>query len=381
MAKLKTNPVNRRSFLKGAAAGAAALAAQVPAATAQAQSTPPTPVASEMAAPAQVSSRIVEHPAGDFMVDVLKTLGMEYMTTNPGSSFQGLHESIINYGDNKMPELLTCLHEESAVGMAHGYAKIEGKPIIALLHANVGLQHASMAIYHAYADRVPIYIIVGNHIDAAMRQSNVMWYHSAVDMAAMVRDFVKWDDVPASLGHFAESAVRAYKVALTPPMAPVVLVVDSEMQEAPYKSGSVRIPRLTTISPPAGDLGAVKDAARLLVAAENPMIVAQRCARTPNGIKLLVELAETLQAPVSGAQSNAVLTERMNFPTRHPLAGLGYSGYRPDVTLALEVQDMAPVARDASARGAKTISISDLDLILKSNYQDSQRMAEVDVAM
>src|SRR5262245_50897462 len=377
MPKTKKGSVNRRGFLKGAAAGAAALVAPRPGVVMPEAVT----AAAEIAPPAQVSSRIIEHPAGDFMVDVLKTLGMEYLATNPGSSFQGLHESLINYGGNTMPEMLTCLHEDSAVAMAHGYAKIEGKPMIALLHANVGLQHASMAIYNAYADRVPVYIIVGNHIDAAERQSNVMWYHSAVDMAAMVRDFIKWDDAPASLSHFAEAAVRGYRVAMTPPMAPVVLVVDSGMQEEPHQPGSVRIPKLTGISPPAGDLGAVKEAARLLVAAQTPMIVAQRSSRTPNGIKLLVELAEILQAPVSGAQSNAVLTERVNFPSRHALAGMGYSGYQADVVLGLEVQDMFPVAREAAAPGAKTISISDGDLVLKTNYQDSQRMAEVDIAM
>ncbi len=375
MAKSGRGSVTRRGFLKGAAAGAAVFVAPRPGAV------PPPSAAAEIAPAVQAPSRIVEHPAGDFMVDVLKTLGMEYVTTNPGSSFQGLHESLINYGGNTMPEMLTCLHEESAVAMAHGYAKIEGKPIIALVHANVGLQHASMAIYNAYADRVPVYIIAGNHVDAAFRQTNVMWYHSAVDMASSVRDFIKWDDAPASLGHFAESAVRAYRVAVTPPMAPVVLVVDSEMQEAAFEPGSVRIPKLTSISPPAGDIAAVKEAARMLVSAERPMIVAQRCARTPAGIQLLVELAEALQAPVGGAQSNAVLTERVNFPSRHPLAGLGYAAYQADVTLCLEVQDMSPIAREAAARGAKTISISDGDLVLKTNYQDSQRMAEVDLAM
>src|SRR5438045_3831861 len=190
MAKSKQGSVNRRGFLKSAAAGAAAFVAPRPGTLIP----PSAAAAAEIAPPAQVSSRIIEHPAGDFMVDVLKTLGMEYITTNPGSSFQGLHESLINYGGNTMPEMLTCLHEESAVAMAHGYAKIEGKPIIALVHANVGLQHASMAIYNAYADRVPVYIIAGNHVDAAQRQTNVMWYHSAVDMAASVRDFIKWDD-------------------------------------------------------------------------------------------------------------------------------------------------------------------------------------------
>src|SRR6185369_6579087 len=112
---------------------------------------------------AQAETRIVENPGSDFMMDVIKSLNFEFITTNPGSSFQGLHESIINYGGNTKPELLTCCHEESAVAMAHGYAKIEGKPIMALLHGTVGTQHGSMAIYNPYADRVPIYLVIGNH--------------------------------------------------------------------------------------------------------------------------------------------------------------------------------------------------------------------------
>ena len=152
------------------------------------------------------------------MVDVLKTLDLEYVAANPGSTFEGLHESLINYGDNKMPEFLTCCHEESAVAMAHGYAKIEGKPMMALIHGTIGIQHASMAIYNAYADRVPIYMVVGDHADGAERSSGVQSLHSAQDIGAMVRDFVKWDDQPYSLGHFAESAVRAYNIARTPPM-------------------------------------------------------------------------------------------------------------------------------------------------------------------
>ena len=151
MVKSTKGSVDRRGFLKGAAAGAAALVAKPSAALAQ-QDPPVRPVVvapsnAQLAAdteprPARVSSRIVEHPGSDFIVDVIKTLGFDYAAVNPGSSFEGLHESIINYGENKMPELLTCCHEESAVAMAHGFAKIEGKPMLAVLHGNIGIQHA-----------------------------------------------------------------------------------------------------------------------------------------------------------------------------------------------------------------------------------------------
>jgi thiamine pyrophosphate-dependent acetolactate synthase large subunit-like protein len=377
MAKRRDHHVDRRGFLKGAAVGAAALV--TPAVSEAQPSAPPrtgTPLPSnaQLAAdtgdlPPRVSSRIVENPGSDFMVDVIKRLGFEYVAANPGSSFEGLHESIINYGSNRTPELLTCCHEESSVAMAHGFAKIEGKPMMAMLHGIIGLQHASMAIYNAYADRVPVYIIVGNWMDGGTRANGVNSYHSAQDMAAMVRDYVKWDDEPASLGHFAESAVRAYKFGMTPPMGPVVLVVDHDMQERPVPQTSVRIPRLTMTSPPAGETGAVKEVARLLVAAEDPQINAGRAARTPNGIQLLVELAETLQAPVNGGG------DRVNFPSRHLLAGASIG--EPDLILDLEVQGGPRSGRNRT----KTVSITAADLFIKSNLQDFQHMAEVDLAI
>jgi len=375
--KSKKESVNRRGFLKGAAASAAALVA-TPVAKAQ-EATPrqrPAAVvpneaqlAADTGAPRRVEvERIVEHPGSDFMMDVLKTLNFEYITTNPGSSFQGLHESIINYGGNKAPELLTCCHEESAVAMAHGYAKIEGKPIMALLHGTVGTQHGSMAIYNAYADRVPIYIVIGNHMDAAVRPAGVNWYHSAQDMGALVRDFTKWDDNPASLGAFAGSAIRAYRLMMTPPMGPVAIMIDSEMQERPMPGPRPRIPKLTIPSPPQGDMAAVREAAKMLVAAQAPLINCQRAARTPAGMKLVTELAELLQCPVNGNG------ERMHIPSRHPLAGNGFQGYSTDLVLNLEVQ-----GGGGPPNGAKSISISSLDLFMKSNIQDFQPMSQADL--
>ena len=232
--------VDRRDFLKsaaitGAAAivpGAAAVAAQSAAPAAPALATAPTPPReADPSGEAEVFT--TDHPGGDFMVDVMKALNFEYVASNPGSSFRGIHESIVNYGNNKMPEFLTCCHEESSVAMAHGYFKVEGKPMAVLAHGTVGIQHAAMAIYNAYCDRVPVYILAGNHLDATHRRPGVEWAHSVQDAAAMVRDYVKWDDTPFSLPHFAESAVRAYKIAMTPPMMPVVLVIDGGLQEDP----------------------------------------------------------------------------------------------------------------------------------------------------
>ena len=240
------------------------------------------------------------------MVDVLKSLNFDYIFANPGSSFRGLQESFINYGKNTKPEWITCCHEESSVAMAHGYFKIEGKPILCMAHGTVGLQHASMALYNAYADRVPVYLVLGNEQEIAFRRSDVEWTHGVQDAASMVRDFTKWDDSPISLGHFAESAVRAYKVMMTPPMEPVVICANGELQEEPMpRRGSAHAAdsEARRPSPPAGDGNAVVEAAKMLVAADNPVIVAGRVARTPNGIKLLVELAETLQATSSTGSS------------------------------------------------------------------------------
>ena len=187
---------------------------------------------------------VIERPGSDFMVDVIKTLGFEYVATNPGSSFRSLHESLVNYGGNTKPELLTCLHEESAVGMAHGYAKASGKPMAVMVHGTVGLQHAAMGIYNAWCDRVPVYIIAGNGLDANKRRPGTEWNHSVQDAALMVRDYVKWDDYPMSLQHFAESAVRAYKIATTPPCEPVMIVADIDLQEDAIHAEGLKIPKL-----------------------------------------------------------------------------------------------------------------------------------------
>jgi acetolactate synthase-1/2/3 large subunit len=390
--------VDRRKFLKSAAVtGAVALTVNGPAAAepqqapAGAPASAPTPPR-EVDPPTDVEVITTDRPGGDFMVDVIKTLGFEYIAANPGSSFRGIHESIVNYGNNQAPEFITCLHEESSVAMAHGYFKAAGKPMAVLCHGTVGMQHAAMAIYNAYCDRVPVYILAGNSLDATLRRPGVEWAHSVQDAAAMVRDFIKWDDQPVSLPHFAESAVRAYKIAMTPPMMPVLVMIDGGLQEDPIShevTARLRIPKLTVTTPPQGDTGAVAEAARLLVNAQNPVIVADRAARTAAGLSHLIALAETLQAPVIDQRG------RMNFPTRHPLnqsANARQLIAGADVILGLELTDFwgtVNTVRDALTRssrpvvrpGTRLISITALDLMTKGNYQDFQRYPEVDVAM
>ena len=398
MSKSKKKSVDRRDFLKSAAVGAAAFVATpkvaVPQPAEPRRPGPPPPMSreAEVGIPSSSHAEVLttDRAGSDFMVDVIKSLGFEYIFANPGSSFRGIHESFINYGGNKNPEFITCCHEESSVAMAQGYSKIEGKPVLVLAHGTVGLQHASMALYNAFCDRTPIYMIIGNTIDATKRRPGAEWDHSVQDAAAMVRDFVKWDDLPISLNHFAESAVRAYKIAMTPPMMPVLLVADSELQENPVSpEAALHIPKLSIPSPPQGDSGSVAEAAKLLVGAENPVIIVDHTARTAAGMSLLVELAEALQAPVID------LAGRMNFPSRHPLNQTDRSTELvadADVILGLEMADFWGAVnsfRDQLYRtsspimklGAKTISITAGDLYTKSNYQDFERFLDVDIAM
>ena len=311
--KDKSEGVNRREFLSSATAataGVAAAALTKPAAAQQAGEetgaqmaavVPPSAAAEAMEndPPAGYSAEeareyFVKHPGSDFMIDVVKDLDLEYITTNPGSSFRGIHESIVNYGGNSQPELLTCPHEEQAIAMAHGYTKVAGgKPIGVLVHGTVGLQHASMAMYNAWCDRAPMVVLGGNHFDATERRTGVEWSHSAQDAARVVRDFTKWDDAPASLQHFSESMARAYKIATTPPMGPTVVIIDGHLQEAEMEGEAPTIPGVAPTRPPHGDAGALAEAARWLVEAESPVIVVDLMAHDQDGVDRLIELGRS----------------------------------------------------------------------------------------
>lgn len=377
----KGQRIDRRTFVSAIAVAGAANA--LPAADA-------SPAAAAAAMPVAAAAPTVSAGCGsDFMVDVVKSLGIDYVFSNPGSSFLGLHESIVTYGANRAPEFITCMHEESAVAMANGYYKAAGKPAAALCHSTVGLQHAAMALYNAWCDRVPLITILGNTLDLTRRMGGNDWRHSAQDPVAMVRDFVKWDDQPTTLQGFAESFVHAYRIACTPPMEPVAMVADSELQEVEVPDRSaLQVPKYSPVVPPQGEAGALREAARWLVAAERPLIIVDRMARTPAGMRLLVELAEALGAPVIDIAS------RQNMPTLHPLYQNAQSAKlipQADVILGLEVTDFwgqvnqvdrsAKTSRPRLAAGAKTITIDVNDLYLKSNYQDFQRYAPVDLAI
>jgi thiamine pyrophosphate-dependent acetolactate synthase large subunit-like protein len=404
-AKTAGSNVDRRNFLKGVAVAGAAVGAVTPQAASAAPAAgaaaaripsalPPTAwtIAAETGTPEKDMARIGGVAGSDFMVDVIKTLDIKYLPSNCASSFRGIHESLINYGQNKMPEFLTCTHEESAVAMAHGYFKVTGKPLMTLCHGTVGLQHATMAIYNAWCDRVPVIVVGGNDLDAAHRPPGVPTFHSAQDINAIVRDYTKWDDTPVSLQHFAQSMVRAYKISMTPPYGPVMISLDAGLQQEPVKTHNgekLYIPKYTPTSPPAGESGAVKEAAKLLAEAQNPVIVVDRAARSANGVRLLVQLAEALQARVID------MGGRMNFPRTHHLSAGLPAVANADVIIGMELSDFWAVVNSyvdngdygigfnqtRMKPGTKLISINSVDLNTKANYQDFQRFQAVDIAM
>jgi acetolactate synthase I/II/III large subunit len=337
MAKSKTS-VGRRGFLKNAAAGAAAIVSTTPLVEAQVQSDrrSAAPASSPAPAPTEkqlereagnirppVEVRKITRPGSDLMVQTLRDLGIEFAAANPGSSFEGFQESVINYGNppNVMPEWITALHEESAVTMAHGYAKAEGKPMLAALHGTIGIQHAAMSIYQAYYDRVPVVMVAGNDVDFIPA-------HTAVDMAGMVRSFTKWDAEPKTVEDALVAIQRAYNEAITPPMGPTLVVLSSEIQKE--NSPNVRIPAYKPPQFPTIDASTAREIAKGLVAAQNPRIAVGRL-RTPEGVKRAVELAELV-----GACTSTTATQGpMSFPQRHPLCGPG-ADTNYDYTLGIE---------------------------------------------
>ena len=262
--------VGRRGFLKGAALGGMAAAAapaigaaQTPAAggtgatgpRAAAEGAARDPNQPRAARPVSTATESTNREegltytscGGDYMTDVLRSLGIEYFAATPGNTFMGLHESIVNYGMLTQPKIrsLTTMHEEASVAMCHGYAKISGKPMACMFHTTVGTMHASMAVYNAYADRVPIFMMTGVALQEERRPGGVDWLHDATDGPALMRDFTKWDDTPASLTHFGESAVRAWKFSMTPPYGPTLLAVDTQMQEDEIPGGEAKRPSST----------------------------------------------------------------------------------------------------------------------------------------
>ena len=346
MARSKKDAVNRRGFLKGAATavtGAAAVATQIPSIAADQAQTPaggrgagaapdapaPAPTAAQVqrdagtVTPPAAQGRAAVRPGSDLMVQVLRDLGVEFVAANPGSSFEGIQESVINYGTkpNVMPEFITALHEESSVTMAHGYGKATGKPMCAMLHGTIGIQHAAMSIYQAFYDRTPVLLIAG-------RDLGFIAAHSAQDMAGMVRSFTKWDATPKTVEETLVALQRAYTEAITPPCGPTMVVIDIDLQKE--EAGAMKVPAYVPPVVPGVDPGLAREIATGLLNAQNPRIAVGRL-RTPAGVRQAVELAELVGASTSTAATQGP----MSFPQRHPLCGAGASTTY-DYTLGLE---------------------------------------------
>jgi len=248
------------------------------------------------------------------MVQILKDLNIEYIAANPASSFEALQESIVNYGSppNTMPELITALHEESAVDMAHGYAKAQGHPMAVMLHGTVGLQHASMAIYQCYHDKTPVVIIVGRD-DKFFRQEQ-----TANDIAGITRAFTKWDSQPTTLQEALKDIQTAFNEAITPPMGPTVVVLDTDIQKE--EAGQLKIPKYKKPEILAISKRNATKIAKNLMEAKNPRIHVGRL-RTHEGINKAIELAEITGSSVRTSATSGPLS----FPERHPLCGEGYN--------------------------------------------------------
>jgi len=269
--------------------------------------------------------------ASDVIVDMLHRYDLPYAALNPGASYRGLHDSIINYGRNT-PCMMLCQHEETAVQIAHGYAKASGKPMVAILHNLVGLLHANMAIYYAYIDRVPIFIIgATGPMDETKRRPRTDWIHTANIQGTAIRDYTKWDYQPASIDGVPEAFARAYGVMMTEPQGPVYMCYDAWLQEAPLDH-EVPVPPPTAASVPtamAPDPKAVEQAAEMLIQAKRPVILAEYAGRNSEGFSSLVKLAETVAAPVYD------LHTRLNFPSCHPLNMSSEEGVFSDADLIL----------------------------------------------
>ena len=337
--------------------------------------------AGKPASAAHPSLRALERPANltgtnapafgsDVVADTLRALEIPYIALNPGASYRGLHDSIVNFLGNETPQMLLCLHEESAVAVAQGYAKVTGKPMAAAVHSNVGLFHATMAIFNAWCDRQPVVVLgATGPVDAVKRRPWIDWIHTARDQGAIVRNYTKWDDQPASPAAAREALIRATWIADTAPKGPVYINLDAEMQEARLAEplAPIEAARFMPLADPAASAELVEDAAAILKAAHHPVILMGRVSRSVEGWNDRVALAEALNAKVISD-----LKIGCGFPTDHPLhAGAPASNAMvpeaieaikaADVILALDWVDLAGGLRNAlghEAPKAKIINVS-----------------------
>jgi acetolactate synthase-1/2/3 large subunit len=284
----------------------------------------------------------------DLVVELLRSLDCRYVPLNPGSSFRGLHDSLVQHGGNRAPQLLLCLHEEIAVSLAHGYAKATGQVAVAAVHDLVGLMHASMAVFDAFCDRAPLLVLGGGGPAATRARRPIDWLHSAAAQAELVRDYTKWDDEPADAQGMLDAIARGHMLAASPPRGPVYVTLDAELQEAAIPAAvTAPDPRLSRPVPgPAGAPDQVLAAAHLLVAAAEPVVVAGRVGLDPAATPVLTRLVERLGAAYRDDRNVVAM------PTGHPhnLTGDRELLRRADAVLAVDLADLQTVSRAPSSR-------------------------------
>ena len=272
----------------------------------------------------------------DLMVDVIRSFGVPYISLNPGASFRGLHDSLVNWQGGG-PEIICCQHEKIAIGVAHGYAKATGKPMAVIVHDLVGLLQATMGIYYAFHDRVPMLVLGGSGpADTAKRRPSIDWYHSANVQGNLVRDYVKWDDEPRSIAATPESLARGWSIAQSGPQGPVYISLDAELQESAITEPvEIVDPQTYAVPTPIGaDPNSLESLAEALMAAARPMIVAGFAGRDPQAFSLIPALAETVAAGVIDTGA------RLNLPNRHPLNLTGSDALSDaDLVLLLDCKD------------------------------------------
>jgi thiamine pyrophosphate-dependent acetolactate synthase large subunit-like protein len=353
------------------------------------------PTNKSLAADASIAALERPRPAGvnapafgsDVVAETLRALEVPYIAVTPGASYRGLHDSIVNYLGNATPQMLLCVHEEAAVAIAHGYAKVTGRALAAAVHSNVGLQHATMAMFNAWCDRMPVLVLgATGPVDAVKRRPWIDWIHTARDQGALVREYTKWDDQPASPGAAREALLRGTWIANTAPQGPVYINLDAEMQEAklaeplPAIDAARYMPPIAT----AATAESLREAAALLKSAKEVVILAGRASRREEPWQARVALAEALNASVV-----TDLKIGASFPTDHPL----HAGAPRDVTLetvpalrtadvilSLDWVDLAGALRGLGlAPSAKIIQVS-LDHRIHNGWSmDYQALPPVDL--
>ena len=357
-----------------------------PSATALAQNADPAVAGLERPTPAGANAPGF---GSDVIADSLRLLDIPYIALTPGASYRGLHDSIVNYLGNSKPQMLLCLHEEAAVAIAQGYAKVTGKAMVTAVHSNVGLMHASMAVFNAWCDRMPVVVLgATGPVDAAKRRPWIDWIHTARDQGALIREYTKWDDQPASPAAAREAILRGTWIANTVPQGPVYINFDAELQESkvseplPSIDPARYMPEVATAAP----AEMIKQAAAMLKGAKQVLILAGRASRSEEAWNARVALAEAL-----GARVVTDLKIGATFPTDHPLYAGAPRAISPesveglknvDVILSLDWVDLAGALRSyGPSPSVKVIQVS-LDHRIHNGWSmDHQALPPVDLLL